>query len=287
MTGLWAALSGALFALIPVGVRAAAGQGIEPRLLLVVAMPLCALVMLPGAIADPGPATAWLAGATCGIEQFGALLLLRWGLRHGPMAPLWSAQMLNFVLVILWCWWWLGETPTAGHGVAMVAALASVAMAAIAAGDGGRTGSWLPYAIALVSLWVLNGATNATFKWLASVPAPTGGDLMSAHGDAAMVAMYATIALGAGMDLLLRPCRAPAAALALHAVVVACGSLGGLLLLRLALVGPAARVFTLNTAASLLAAAVFAWLFWRDRPSRAGWASLALALAAVAAGAPV
>jgi len=281
---LTAALSGVSFALIPVGIRAGATRGIEPRLLLVIAMPLCALAMLPGTLRAPGPPAAWLAGACNGIEQFAAVLVLRWGLRHGPMAPLWSAQMLSFVAVVLWAWLAWGEVPHTGHWLAMLAALASVTVAAQATGGAaGAPTRMLPYAVALVTLWTLNGATNATFKHLETLPAPGGGTLMSAHGDAVMLAMYATITVGAAIDLALRPVRARVGATFGCAVVVAAGSLGGLLLLRNALSGPSATVFTAMTGASLLAAAAFAWIIWRERPGRAGWISLVCALLAVAA----
>lgn len=289
MTGsgiLWAALSGACFALIPVGIRAASGRGVEPRHLLLAAMPLCALAMLPGALARPAPMAVWLAGVGVGLAQFAAILVLRWGLRHGPMSPLWCAQMLGFVVTVLWSWWSWSEALTAGRAVAVLAALASVAAAAMNAGGGATAGRRvLPYAVALAAVWLLNGFTNVVFKELAMRPADGGGDLMAAHGDALLVAMYVTIALGAAVDLALRPARAPWLPLAGSAVVVAAGSLGGLALLRLCLDAPAAAVFTANTAASLLAAGVLAWVGWRERPDRAGWISLACALAAVAAAA--
>ncbi len=285
MSAIYAALSGIAFALIPVGIRGAAARNIEPRLLLLASMPLCALVMLPGAIVRPAPATVWLAGACNGLEQFGAILVMRWGLRHGPMAPLWSAQMLSFVLVVLWGWWWLGETPGVGHWIAICAALASVTVAAGSGRSGGTTSRIAPFAVALATLWLLNGATNATFKFLSTLPAPDGSDLMSAYGDTALMAMYLTIAAGAAIDLALRPVRAHPGVTALFAAVVAAGSLAGLMLLRLSLNAPAATVFTVNTAASLLAAGLFSWLFWRECPTRSGWISLVCAMAAVAAAA--
>lgn len=281
---LWAALSGACFALIPVGIRAAAGHGSEPRHLLLAAMPLCALVMLPGALGQPAPLAVWLTGFGIGLAQFGAIMVLRWGLRHGPMAPLWCAQMLGFVVAVLWGWWSWGEEPTPGRWLAVLAALAAVVAASWNAHDGpAATRRILPYAIALVTVWLLNGGTNAALKSLAMCPVAGGGDLMAAHGDLVLVLMYATIALGAAGDLALRPLRAPLLPTLACAVVVAAGSLGGLALLRLCLSAPAAAVFTVNTAASLLAAVVLAWLCWRERPSRAGWLSLACALAAVVA----
>ena len=284
MSTLTAALSGVFFALIPVGIRAGAARGVEPRLLLVIAMPLCALAMLPGALHAPGPPAVWIAGASSGVEQFAAMLVLRWGLRHGPMAPLWSALMLSFVVAVLWAWFALGEVPHAGHWLAMVAAMVSVTVAALATkGSAGAPTRMLPYAIAMAALWILNGATNATFKHLEALPAPGGGTLMSAHGDAVMVAMYLTITVGAAIDLALRPVRASVGATLGSAMVMVGGSLGGLLLLRAALSAPSAAVFTASTGASLLAAAIFAWIIWRERPDRAGWISLVCALAAVAA----
>lgn len=284
MSAAYAALSGIAFALIPVGIRGAASRGIEPRLLLLASMPVCALVMLPGVIVRPAPAMVWLAGACNGLEQFGAILAMRWGLRHGPMAPLWSAQMLGFVLVVVWGWWWLGDTPGVGHWIAIAAALASVTIAAGSGREaGGTSGRILPFAVALAALWLLNGATNATFTYLATLPAPGGSDLMSAYGDTALVSMYLVIAAGAAIDLALRPVQADPCSTALFAGVVAAGSLAGLMLLRLGLNSPAATVFTVNTAASLLAAGGFAWLFWREAPTRNGWISLACALAAVVA----
>lgn len=285
MSAVYAALSGIAFALIPVGIRGAAARGIEPRLLLLASMPVCALVMLPGVIVRPAPATVWLAGACNGLEQFGAILVMRWGLRHGPMAALWSAQMLSFVLVVLWGWWWLGDMPGVGQWIAISAALASVTVAAGSGRSGGATGQIAPFAIALAALWLLNGATNATFTYLATLPAPGGSDLMSAYGDTALVAMYLILATGAAIDLALRPVRADPAGTALFAGVVAAGSLAGLMLLRLSLNAPAATVFTVNTAGSLLAAGLFSWLFWREAPTRNGWISLACALAAVSAAA--
>jgi hypothetical protein len=169
----------------------------------------------------------------------------------------------------------------------VLAALASVLAAAWNAGGAGNAGARriLPYAIALAAVWLCNGATNAAFKSLAMHAADGGGDLMSAHGDAVLVAMYATIALGAAGDLALRPARAPLGATFGCALLVSAGSLGGLALLRICLNAPAAAVFTVNTAASLLAASLLARLIWRERPSRAGWISLACALVAVAAAA--
>ena len=285
MTILWAALSGICFALIPLGIRAATSRGIEPRHLLLAAMPLCALVMLPGALARPAPITVWLIGLGVGIAQFGAIMILRWGLRYGPMSPLWCAQMLGFVVAVLWGWWSWSEMPTAGRWLAVGAALVSVVAASWSAKEEGTVASRriLPYAAALAAVWLLNGATNAAFKSLAMIPATGGGDLMAAHGDAVLVAMYLTITAGATGDLALRPARAPLAATLGFALLIAAGSLGGLKLLRLCLNAPAASVFTVNTAASLIAVTVLAWTFWRERPSGAGWISLACALAAVGA----
>ena len=92
MVILWAALSGISFALIPVGIRTATERGVEPRHLLLAAMPLCALAMLPGALAQPAPPVIWLTGIGIGLTQFGSIMVLRWGLRHGPMSPLWCAS---------------------------------------------------------------------------------------------------------------------------------------------------------------------------------------------------
>ena len=282
MSILWAALSGVCFALIAVAIRAAAGRGVEPRHLMLAAMPICLLVMLPGALSQPAPAVAWLSGLGVGLAQFGVIMVLRWGLRHGPLSPLWCAQMLGFVITVLWGWWNWDEALGFGRIVAVLAAFASVVAAAWNAGGGTGPRRILPYATALVLLWLLNGATNAVFKSLAMAP---GGDLMAAHGDAVLVAMYATIGVCAGLDFALRPARAPLVATLGCAVLLATGSLGGLALLRLCLCAPAAEVFTVNTAASLLAATGFAWLFWRETPARAGWISLAFALGAVVAAA--
>lgn len=284
MSILWATLSGSCFALIAVGIRAAAGHGVEPRHLMLAAMPICLLVMLPGALSHPAPATVWLTGLGVGLAQFGVIMVLRWGLRHGPMSPLWCAQMLGFVIAVLWGWWNWDEALGPGRIVAVLAAFASVVAAVWNANDGSATGPRriLPYATALAVVWLLNGATNAAFKSLAMAP---GGDLMAAHGDAVLVAMYATIGACAGLDFALRPSRAPLVATLGCALVLAAGSLGGLALLRQCLNAPAAEVFTVNTAASLLAATAFAWAFWREAPNRAGWISLAFALAAVLAAA--
>jgi drug/metabolite transporter (DMT)-like permease len=287
MTITWAALSGLCFALIPIGIRAGTARRVEPRHLLLAAMPLCALVMLPGALAAQAPLAVWLSGLAIGICQFGAIVILRWGLRHGPLSPLWCAQMLGFVVAVLWGWWAWSEVLSASRWLAVLAALGSVVAAAWTTGGGERSGPRrvLPYAMALAAVWLLNGATNAVLKSLAMHPADAGGDLMSVHGDAVLVAMYAAIAAGAAADLALRPLRAPPGPTAICALLVAVGSLGGLALLRLCLNEPAATVFTVNTAASLLTATGLAWIIWRERPSRNGWISLACALAAVIAAA--
>ncbi|MEK7415237.1 MAG: hypothetical protein AAB263_18175 [Planctomycetota bacterium] len=284
---LWAALSGACFALIPVAINMAAGRNVEPRHLLMVAMPLCALVMLPGALVHPAPLVVWLTGIGIGGAQFGAIMALRWGLRFGPMAPLWCAQLLGFVVAVLWCWWNWSEELTVGRLIAVLAAVASVIAAAWQVGGNGNSArrSIVPYAVALVAVWLLNGATNAAFKELSMQPCGESGNLMSVYGDLLLVLMYATIGIGAAADLVWRPARAPVVATIGYAAMLAGGSLGGLALLRWCLSAPASLVFTINTASSLLAAIALAWLFWRERPTLTGWISLACALVAVMAAA--
>lgn len=276
--------SGAAFALIGLAVRFGAPRGVDSLHVAVFGMlggvlffaPDTARILASGSI----PPRVWLLGLAAGLTQYAAVRLIKTALRMGPLTPLWCAQMLAFVPVIVYSGFFLGERILPVHLAALVLASLSILFAALnqeppPEGTQARPHSIWLYAAVLAGALILNSIANISVKELASTAAP-GGSQLQVYGGLFYLLMYLLICLGSTAELLIAR-RKPASwtLMLVLGLVAGLGSVTGVVTIRIGMTLPAAVSFTLSSTTSILCAALAGTLLFGEKRTRWWWATVA------------
>lgn len=287
---LLAVASGLTFSLIAIAMRAAAGRGIDTlQAFLFLAIGgglyftgLEAWHMVNGIDQAP-PWQVVALGALAGVTQYGSARFFRIAIRMGPLTPLWCAMLLGFLEPVAWSALVRGVPVTSGQWIAIACAVAAVVSSSRLAGTSGspvvdRTTSHRGlYAALLVTVLLLNGVCNVCLKEVQD----------QGWGDSyvwALIALYIGVVIPAWIELRIASHRLrPWRQVLPWGVIGACGSVGGMSLLRLCLEGSAATVFTIQSASSIVGAAIAGIFIFRERASFAWWMTVFFVLAAVVA----
>ena len=173
----------------------------------------------------------------------------------------------------------LGENVSWMHGIGLVMILAAIILSRA---KGARADRRLM--LPCVAVFLLNGFASAITK-LHQIPA--GYDTVSSMGFVVLVNLsklvLSSAALGS-MALRRKDGPAEAAGLKLHVMlpVLACTAVSGtayLLQLTAAKQVLATVMYPMITGGTILASAMFAWLFYHERPTKRIWAGMLLCLA--------
>jgi drug/metabolite transporter (DMT)-like permease len=226
------------------------------------------------------PARVWQLGLAAGLTQYAAVRLIKTALRMGPLTPLWTAQMLAFVPVILYASLYLGEKLQIVQIIAVGLAGLCIFCASRSQDFGGQEqkiqANRLLYLLVLAGSLVLNSVANIAVKDLAFHTAASGRPLLEQYGGLFYFMMYLLIWVGSAGELLITR-RKPAsfAAMAGLGAAAGAGSLLGVICLRRGMGLPAAVSFTLSSTTSILCAALAGALFFGEKRNRWWWATVA------------
>jgi drug/metabolite transporter (DMT)-like permease len=228
------------------------------------------------------PWPVWALGIGIGLSQYLLVLLIATALRHGPLSPLNCAMFLGFVLIILMARLIWHETLSIMQGIGVALATLCVVFASFQAHDGHqddcqpRTArTWIVYAAILAGLFVLNAFSNGAFKVLGMVPTSDAASYANLYGNHYMTALYLTLGLCLGLELLVR--TKPQGPLFWRlglGIVAGLGSITGMSLLRLCASLPAAFTFPVVALTLILGGALVSVFFFGERTTRAWWAMM-------------
>lgn len=299
-----AAVSGISFSVMAIAYRLGAPRRVTPSHILLVA---CVMGMIVFGTQSLGqwshlPSRVVLLAATAGVSQFALLRLMHWGLKHGPLSPLWCALMLGFIPVILYSAVFLGEALAARHYLAVATATGSVLAAAFADTILHRLArkpapaeippaqrhlhrnlreSFL-YASLLMTILLTNAIASIVVKELSTRTGPAGNSDMNDFRYCYLFLLYLVIELGIVVELACS--KAPAAprgsVLALGTLAGA-GTIAGMITLTIYSAGQAATVFTVSGVASIVATSVGAVLLFGEKMTLGWLLSVGLGLATV------
>jgi hypothetical protein len=285
-----AILSGMCFSIVAISYRLGATRGVGP----VSVMGTCSLMgtALFGARAmacGGAPVLVPALGLLAGVTQYMLLPLIRAALRLGPISPLWCVLMLSFIPTTVYSCVALGERLVPVQYAAMAAAVLCIFMACVGKGGSPVPGAAadsphrLRYAAVLVTMLLVGCVSGSCMKELDWRADGAGGTLLARHRDTFLAMLYLGIAFCAVADHVLTRKR-PASwrwTIGLGAMAAA-GSLTGMTMLVRAAAMPAAVVFTLNAASSIVFTAIIAAALLGERRSWSWYATLACGILAVA-----
>jgi drug/metabolite transporter (DMT)-like permease len=285
---LAAVAAGISSSLIGVAYRLGQGRGMPTAAVL-------ALVALAGTVvfavrvpADQWPRlppSLWLLALAAGLSQYGGVLLIAALLRRGSMTAMWCAVNLGFPVSIAYARLFLAEPVRLPHVVATAAAVGCVLAAAQArkpAQAGAKiAGSKAAYGLLFVSLLLANTIMPTGMKHLNASPLECELTVQ-AQLDAYAALAYAVMCACSVIHVVGRHRLAGWGWWWLAAGALA--AVGSVLCTRLIAIFtrlPAAVGFTTCSACSILSAALFGAMLFGERRTRAWYATVILALAAV------
>ena len=290
---LLAGLSGLCFAYIGVAYRLGQSRRMDPMSLAMVLAVVGTVFFGAKCFAltfHELPARAVVCGLLAGLCQYLALRAVKAGLTRGPLSPVWCAVSLGFVPVIVYSRLAFTETVRPMQYAAIFTAIGCVMAATIGQKGssqvpGGRrtgiTGGFAYFAILLV-IFLTNGLSNIAMKDLGMRRLPDGATHIARYGDVFLLMLYLVMAGGTFVDLLVTGrLRSP-----LWWTLGLGGSCGGasvcgMWCLALCAGQSAAIVFTVSCTLSILGAATASVLAFREKPSPAWFATVALAVLTV------
>jgi drug/metabolite transporter (DMT)-like permease len=283
-------LSGVFFAVIGFSSRIGAPRGVDSLHVAVVGM-LGGMFFFGGdalAILQSGPVPerVWLLGLAAGLTQYAGVRLIKTALRMGPLTPLWTAQMLAFVPVILYASLFLNEKLRLVQIIAVGLSGLTIYCASRSqdfSGQGPKVqANRLLYLLVLSASLLLNSVANIAVKDLAFAVSASGRPLLDQYGGLFYFMMYLLIWLGSAMELLLTRRKPGSFGWMLGLGTTAgLGSLLGVICLRKGMALPAAVSFTLSSTTSILCAALAGALFFGEKRTRWWWATVASGTAVI------
>jgi hypothetical protein len=221
--------------------------------------------------------------------QFLAMELTKVSLKKGPLSPVWCALNLNFLVVIIYSGIAFQESISLFQVLALLFGISSV----IAAATIGNTGSGenrkmtlrdkVMYGLMLFVILIANSVVFLTIKDLSTRLVP-GKELtyLTMYLPNIYFLLYSTMAVICGVVVALQKVK-PSSGFDLVklGLLAGCGSIAGLFLLSQCARYPAALVFTVNGAVTLLGGSLASVFFFGEARSRAWYLTVGAAIAAV------
>jgi drug/metabolite transporter (DMT)-like permease len=230
------------------------------------------------------PTRVWVLALAAGVSQYVAVRLIRSALRRGPVTSFWCAASLSFLIVIVYSSAFLGEGLRGMQLAAMATGVACVVTASFtvdhAAGAFAvRRGSRLAYVIILAAILVLNGVIGSAIKDLNAQPAADGRTMLSVYCNQFYLAAFGVLGLLCLADVMASGgVKAPWKWVLPAGLLGGVSAVGGMIGLTLAASLPAAVLFTISSATSILTAAMLSVVIFREKPTPAWFVTLALSV---------
>jgi hypothetical protein len=273
----WAALAGAMFALIGVAYRMGKPRNLLP-IHIVPFIALCGTVVFvvrtAGIDWSAVPSRVWVLGVTVGPTQYLAFTLIALALRMGPLVPVWCAVSMGFLPVAVYSALGLHEAVNAWQLLGLGGAIACVVAASFesrqqpSADAASRPGGVLRqtlYAVILGLVVVFNGFTGVAVKDLAarSLEGPT---MLNAFGDVYFLLLYAGLTACVFVDLAVtRRFRMIHRGVWLPALIGGIGSVGGILSTARYADGPGMTVFAVSGICGIFATTALARVIFGEK----------------------
>ncbi len=277
---LLAALSGICLALIGIAFRIGQTRGVIP-LHISMCMGIAGAIFF-GAQMDWSalgelPLFVFVMALLTTAGQIGAMHLVRVCLARGPLSPLWSAMNLTFLPVVIYAAVVFSESVTSWQLTALAAGVLCVIFASNMVGQGKAEASAqtterdintkLIYAGLLVLVLIGNSLVFIVIKDLGTRTVAPGSETtwLAEYVTPIYFIMYLGLALFSGLTAWLQRAKPDRAGdLVWLGLLAACGSISGLLLLKVCMVLPAALVFTISGMITILSGAVASVIFFRE-----------------------
>ncbi len=298
-----AAASGISFSLMAISYRLGAPKRVTPSHILLVA---CIMGMAAFGAQSLGqwtqlPLRVVLLATAAGISQFVLLRLMHWGLKHGPLSPMWCALMLGFIPVILYSAVFLGEALSVKHYFAVAAATGSVLSAAFAdtivqALSRRPAPAEIPhaerhlhrnlrqsllYASLLIAILVTNAVASIVVKVLSTAAPNTPSD-MERFRYCYLFMLYLFIEIGIIVELATsRTSGAPIRQVLALGSLAGVGTVLGMITLTIYSAGPAAKLFPVSGVSSIVATSVGSVLLFREKMTLGWLLSVGLGVATI------
>lgn len=229
-----------------------------------------------------------VAGLVFGVTQYLGVRLLRAALKHGPLSPAWCAQSLNFVPVILYSAFFLGERLSFFQYGSLLATIGAIIAAACGANGGTKTKATSPsqivaYGLILLALLVSMSVLTVGLKFC-TVYCEPGQDktMIEATGNIILSLTYLFIGLSCAIDLTIeRHWIFNREAVISGAGIMICTTSGYLLTLLFISKIPAIVLFAASNAASILLASWASVLYFKEKKTLAWGLTVAFATLAI------
>jgi len=243
-------------------------------------------------VRGPGSRGVWIAGSIAGVGQVGLALLFSYSFARVPLTPIWCAQALTFVLVIVYARVLFRERMDWAKLLSLVAAGGCIAASALngppsdpatveSAAATEPVGGLLMAGL-LVGIILCNAGTQLSMKEL-GMRQVGGQSLMQRGRDLYMVLLYGCLTAGTAVYCVIYGLPITWVSLGLG-LAAAVGSISGISLLAACVSAPAAVVFTLGGVAGILSASLISVLFLGEDANTLWIATMALAAAAIVLG---
>ena len=233
------------------------------------------------------PASVWLCGIIAGLTQYAAIRLLREALQRGPLSPAWCAIGLSFIPVLIYCWFFRGETPTVWQILSVCATVGAIVAASIgnakAAGNGQKLENKkaaLIYGILLISILFSSSVIYIILK-AASYIRYNDMTLLGCFGNQIMTITYLFLMLPSVFDLSLSNTWQFNKYFWFGGLLVAVGGIGSFGIQLLIMNAPAVVVFALSGVTSLLAASLTSVYVFHEKRTVYWYVTVLLAVAAI------
>jgi drug/metabolite transporter (DMT)-like permease len=279
---------GVSLSLIAIGYKLGEQRGIAPPQIAALAMGVGALMFgirwcsqSRNAAENLPLASLWSWAIASGLGGFACIKLIGVALRLGPVAPVSCALLLGFVPVVLYARLFHGERLSSWQYLSMTAALGAVVVAAMGRDATGGTdvalGASCLYGLVLLGMLVFNSITSMGIKAMAM----SGARASTAQAPFLFI-VYAVMAVASGLDLTMVQGRNFFSAIGvILGLLVAGGSIAGMICLTFAAAAPAALVFPVSSVTCIMAAALASAAFLGEQTDAAWCATIGLAAASI------
>lgn len=289
---LLSALSGLCLALIGIAFRIGQSKNIFP-LHIATSIGICGAlffgVQMDWRLLGEIPLFIYILALLNAGGQILAMELTKVSLKRGPLSPVWCALNLNFLVVIIYSGIAFHESITLYQMLALLLGILSVmAAASIGGSESGENRRMTMkdkaiYGAILFVILIANSVVFLTIKDLSTRLVPGKSiTYLAAYLPNIYFILYAIMAVVCGAVVASQKNK-PSSGLDLVKVglMAGVGSIAGLFLLSLCARYPAALVFTVNGAVTILGGTLASVFFFGEKRSRAWYLTIGAAVAAV------
>jgi len=227
----------------------------------------------------------YLAGALFGLTQFLGCRLILNALKMGPLSPVWCAQSLSFVPVIIYSALFLGESFSSFQYISLVATFGAILAAAWGGGGKHVAGlrQHLVFGAVLVTILVSLSVLSLGLKFCsAHTEVGTTASISDLHGNALMALTYLFIGLCGFVDLTLRKAWVVnRQAVTSGALLTVCALSAFALTLSIVSKVPAVLLFAGSSAVSILGACLISTFCFREKRTTGWYLTLGMSLLAI------